>query len=507
MIEVLRLLPEYLNGHLFLTLVALTAGIAISVPAGIIASRITHLERLVLGIASVIQTIPGLALLAAMVPALAALGFQSIGYLPALIGLVLYSVLPILQNTVSGLAAIDPSLREAARGVGMTPAQQLWRVELPLARPVIMAGVRISTVTTVGMATLSTPVGAPSLGNFIFSGLQTRNLTFVLAGCVAAAGLALLLDGLVRTLASGLELRRKGRVWAAALAVLVMCGYTTFAMSRSWFDRGPGPILIGAKPFTEQYILGELLAAHIQRTTGRTAEVRSSLGSTVIYDALRSGDVGAYVDYSGTLWATVLKRTGQIGDRSAVLSEVTNFLRDREGIRIVASLGFENAYCLAMRRTDAEREGVKRISDLTARAGRLTIGGDYEFFSRSEWQSLRVTYGLAFASERSMDPSLMYAAIDAGQVNVISAYSTDGRLEAFNLIVLDDDRGAIPPYDAVVLVSARLANEAPEVAEALSRLDGRIDAATMRRLNHRVDSEGASPVSVAREFLDSVTFE
>jgi osmoprotectant transport system permease protein len=197
MAEQLALLPGYLTAHLQLALVALLVGTTASVPLGIWVTRRRSLEPGVLGVASVIQTIPGLALLAIMVPALAALGaltraafgveLRGIGYAPALVALTLYSLLPILRNTVAGIDGVDASLVEAARGVGMTPRQQLLRVELPLAAPVIVAGIRTSAIWVVGTATLSTPVGATSLGNFIFSGLQTRNHTAVLVGCAAAA--------------------------------------------------------------------------------------------------------------------------------------------------------------------------------------------------------------------------------------------------------------------------------------------------------------------------------
>ena len=186
MSEQLALLPEYLTSHLQLTLLALLCSTAISLPLGVAITRVRWLETPVLALAGIIQTIPSLALLAIMVPLLASLQLQSIGFLPAFVGLTLYGVLPILRNTVTGIAGVNPAQREAARAVGMTEAQQLRRVELPLALPVIIAGLRTATVWTVGIATLSTPVGATSLGNYIFSGLQTRNYAAVLVGCVAA---------------------------------------------------------------------------------------------------------------------------------------------------------------------------------------------------------------------------------------------------------------------------------------------------------------------------------
>ncbi|MEW6273016.1 MAG: ABC transporter permease/substrate-binding protein, partial [Thermodesulfobacteriota bacterium] len=453
--------------------------------------------------AAVIQTIPGLALLAVMVPLLAALHLRSIGFLPALIGLTLYGLLPILRNTVTGIAGVDPALKEAARGVGMTAHQQLRMVELPIALPVIVAGVRTATVWTVGMATLSTPVGAPSLGNYIFSGLQTRNFTAVLVGSVAAAALALALDALVHGVEVGIRHRRRALLagcagGAALLAVWAAAPLVTAAA------RPAQPVVIGAKTFTEQYVLAELLADWIRDATGLPSEIRASLGSTVAYDALASGDIDLYVDYSGTLWATILRRDGAPPSREAAVAEVARFLRERDGVELVADLGFENAYALAMRAADADRLGIATIADLARHAPGMTIGGDYEFFSRPEWRALRETYGLRFAEQRSMDASLMYQAAALGEVDVISAFSTDGRIAALELRVLDDDRAAIPPYDAVVLASARLAREHAEVVAALRELAGTIDATRMRAANLEVDERGRSPREVGRELAASV---
>jgi osmoprotectant transport system permease protein len=505
----LALLPAYLTAHLQLTLTALLLGTAISVPAGLWVTRRPVAERLVLGGASLLQTIPSLALLAIMVPALAALGrattaslgfgVPSIGFLPALIGLTLYSILPILRNTVAGVAGVDPAIVEAARAVGMTDRQRLRLVELPLALPVIVAGIRTSTVWVVGLATLSTPVGAPSLGNYIFSGLQTRNLAAVLVGCAAAAALALLLDGLVHALEVGVRAGRRALVVTAAAALAALALYATATLAAGALGRGPRPISIGSKTFTEQYILSAILAGRLGAASGAAAEIVPSLGSTVAFDALRNGTIDCYIDYSGTIWATVMHRTDVPAERGAVLAEVTRYLREHDGITVAGALGFENAYALVMR--DDRAGAVRRISDLTARAPSLTIASDYEFFSRPEWAALSRAYGLHFAAQRSMDPSLMYEAVAAGDVDVASAFSTDGRIAAFALRVLEDDRGAIPPYDAIILAGPRLAREEPGALAALATLSGTIDAVTMRRMNAAVDREGRSPDAVAGDFL------
>jgi osmoprotectant transport system permease protein len=438
-----------------------------------------------------------------MVPVLAALGFSGIGFLPAFLGLTLYGVLPVLRNTVTGIRGVAADLIEAARGVGMTPAQQLRRVELPLALPVIVAGVRTATVWIVGIATLSTPVGAPSLGNYIFSGLQTRNYAAVLVGCVAAAVLALVLDGLVRLLEVGVRERRRMPVWTATALGMLLCAHAAGAALVS-SGGGLAPVRVGAKTFTEQYVLSEIVADLVRERTGEAVEIVPSLGSTVAFDALQSGGIDLYVDYSGTLWTTVMGRDTVGSSRDAVLAGVTEWLGATRGIEVVARLGFENAYELAMRDALAVEHGIETIGQLAPVALGMRFGADYEFLARPEWRALREVYGLRFREERSMDPSLLYEAAALGSVDVISAFSTDGRLEAYDLRVLRDERHAIPPYDALLLAGPRVVAERPEVVRALRVLDDAIDEASMRKMNALVDERGESPSAVAAAFVKAL---
>ncbi len=509
--EQLALLPGYLSAHVRLTLLALTLGVVCSVPLGVLASRRPRLGAVLLAVAGVLQTVPGLALLAALVPLLAALGAPSIGVLPALIGLFLYSLLPVLRNTVTGLQGVEPALIEAARGVGMTPRQQLVQVELPLAAPVILAGVRTSAVWTVGTATLATPVGAQSLGSYIFSGLQTRNSAAILVGCAASALLALLLDGLLRLVERGLGPGvRKGRravlgLAGVGLAMLVLLGFGPALLgNRGGSGTSEGVVTLGAKTFTEQYILCQVMAGQVQRRTGRPTRTLESLGSTVAFDALRRRQIDAYVDYTGTLWATVLRRGAPPRGsdvRGVVLAEVRRALAAEYGIEVAATLGFENTYAIALRRAEATRLHLRTLGDLAPHASRLRVGGDYELFQRPEWRALREVYGLGFAEQRSMDPSLMYEALAGGAVDLIGAFSSDGRIDAYDLVVLADDRGAIPPYDAVVLLRPGLRRERPEVARALAALGGAISPERMRRMNGEVDAGRASARVVAERFV------
>jgi osmoprotectant transport system substrate-binding protein/osmoprotectant transport system permease protein len=497
MSEQLALLPALLAAHVRLVVVALGVCVLCSVPLGVLATRHRRVERWVVGIASVIQTIPALALLAAMVPLLGALGAPAIGVLPALIALTLYAALPILLATVTGIRELSAATIEAARAVGMTERQRLWLVELPLASPFIVAGTRTAAVWSVGMATLSTPIGAKSLGNFIFGGLQTRNHAATIVGCVSAALLALTLDALVRLVEHGLR-RRRQRALGVGLAGLGALVIFTLVTALSGAVGAARPLRIGAKPFSESLVLAHLLAARAE-AAGARAEVLDSLGSSVLFDALTNGDLDAYVDYSGTLHTTVLKKPGAVSDRAGLIADLARELPAR-GARVVASLGFENTYCLALRAADARGNGWRTISELSARTPSLAIGGDYEFFARQEWRSLVSVYGLAFKEQRSMDPTLMYEAVRQRQVDVISAYSTDGRIAAYELSVLEDDRHVIPPYDALVLTRAGLEQKEPAVVASFAALAQRIDASAMRELNRQVDELGRSPREVARAF-------
>ncbi len=495
--DILALLPDFFAQHLLLSLTALAIGLAISLPLAVVTTRVAVLRGPVLTVAGAIQTVPSLALLALMVPLLGMIGF-----VPALIALVLYSMLPVLRNTVTGILGVDPALIEAARGVGMTPMQTLWKVELPVAAPTIIAGIRTATVWVIGIATLATPVGQTTLGNFIFVGLQTQNQTAVIVGCVAAAALALLLDGTIRLIETGSARRSRTLQVSgvAALALLTVVGLTPLMIDAARSDARPVAV-IGAKTFTEQYVLAEVIAKRLDDAGFRTS-TRSGMGSQLLFDALSSGAADCYVDYSGTIWANVMQRTDH-PPRRQMMTEMKRWLSRERGVALVGRLGFENTYCLAMRRSQADELGIRSISDLARHAPRLVIGGDMEFFGRPEWAELRDAYKLAFRRNVGLDASIMYSACAGGQVDVISAFSSDGRIAAFDLIVLTDDRGVFPPYDAVVLMSAQAAAR-EDLRRAILPLIDSIDDDTMRQANKLVDVDGQSPAAAARFILSGI---
>jgi osmoprotectant transport system permease protein len=498
--DALGRLPDYLGNHVLVSVTALALGLALSFPLALAALNRPLLRALLLATTSVVQTVPGLALLALFYPVLLAaaafservlgIGFSALGFLPAVLALALYSMLPVVRNTITGILGVDAAVKQAAIGVGMTEGQALRLVELPLAIPVIMAGVRTAAVWVIGTATLSTPIGQTSLGNYIFAGLQTQNWVFVLFGCVAAAVLALLVDQLLALVERGYTGRSRAKMaaGAAGLALTLVLALLPNAM------RAGGGYAIGAKPFGEQYILAALMQDRL-RAGGMAAGRRDGLGSAVILDALVAGDIDAYVEYTGTVWANQLKRTDVL-PRAEVMQAVADWLKAERGIVTLGGLGFENAYALAMKRERARALGVKSIADLARHAPALSIAGDYEFFSRPEWKAIRDAYGLIFGRERQMQAELMYPAARAGEVDVISAYTSDGRIAEFDLVVLEDPKQSIPPYDAILLVSPRRAGDRAFV-EALRPLVGAIDVEAMREANSRA-SGGATPEAAAQ---------
>ncbi len=497
LVEQLDLLPNYLSHHIALTLAALVIGILICLPLAALVTRVKSLQWPVMTFASVLQTIPGIAMLALMVPLLG-----QIGALPALIALVLYSMLPMIRNTVTGILDVDASLTEAARGAGMTDMQVLRLVELPLAAPVIIAGIRTSAVWIVGTATLATPVGATSLGNYIFSGLQTQNYTSVIVGSISAAALAIVLDQFIHLIEIAVSKRKKALAYGAGIGLLVLLTAGLFpllqrANSASENER----IVIGAKTFTEQYVLAELMSEMLS-DAGFEVEVRSGMGSTILFEALVNNEVDCYVDYSGTIWANYMERT-QVPKGDTILTELTAWLKSQHNTLCLGALGFENTYALAVPREFAESESLKSVADISRLSKNMKMGSDYEFFGRPEWESLREAYDLQFTDLLSMDHSLMYAAIKEGAVEVIAAYSTDGSIAAFDLVTLADPQQALPPYDATLLLSPKAAKNMRLVA-TLRKLVGNITAEEMRSANKAVDLDGLSVSESARELRKSL---
>lgn len=477
-------LPGYLGGHLLLSISALLVGLAISLPLGIWVSRGTKRAELALGVAGVIQTIPSLALLALMVPLLGGM----IGFVPAFIALTLYSILPALSGTITGMRGVDPGLIEAARGLGMNDRQVLWRVQLPLALPVIISGIRTATVLVVGTATLVTPVGGRGLGNYIFQGLETRDHVSTVFGCVVAALVAVAMDQLIRLLELAARHRSRIKAWTGAVGLLLFLGAGLYyPLSLLWLPRA-NLVTIGSGPFTEQYILSEVLANEL-RGTGFAVDQHKAMGETIQFEALCHSQIDCCVDYAGNIWALVMKRT-EFLDGPAMVQEITRYLAERHGVVCLGSLGFENKYALAMSDRLAGARGISTIEDLKKHPDlQREIAGDMQIFTRPEWRELTKRYQLKFAKQSPMEPSLMYGAVGKGPLQVICAYSSDGRVPAMHLRLLRDPEQVFPPYDAILLLSPKAAQKPGLKAalEPLTRAGGALDLATMQEANRLVD--------------------
>jgi osmoprotectant transport system permease protein len=506
--------------HLMLTGVSTGLAILIGIPLGICASRIGWLRGPLTAGVGILQTIPSLAMLAILLALL-----QKIGAIPALIALTLYALLPIVRNTLAGLEGVSPAAVEAARGIGMTSRQRLRLVEIPLAMPVIVAGIRTAAVVSVGVATLSAFIGAGGLGQFINRGLALSNTDLILLGAIPAAVLALIVDGSIAASQWGLRRKRSrgSRVEATidrclrplALAMpvaLIIAGcFAYFSTSTSSSNPAWGPsaaegntIRIGTKNFTEQLNLGELMAQLIEARTDLRVERRFNLGGTMIcHGALKSGGIDLYAEYTGTALTAILKQS-VIADPDRAHETVAREYRQRFSAEWLRPFGFNNTYAITVRKPDANSRNLRTISDLITISRTLRAGFTAEFSERPDgYPGLRRAYGLVFRDVRDLDPALMYQAIANNEVDVICGFATDGRIPAFELQPLRDDRGFFPPYQAAPVIRSEVLDAHPELREVLELLANRLDDATMQRLNFEVDEKKRRPSDVAREFLES----
>jgi osmoprotectant transport system permease protein len=503
--QALARVPELLAAHVQISVSALVLAMVICLPLATWAARSPKVATFALTVASLIQTIPGLALLALFYPlllgvsALVGGGISAFGFLPALLALTLYALLPILRNAVTGLAGVDPAAKEAADGLGMTGSQKLYYVEAPLAAPTIMAGIRTAAVWTIGAATLSTTVGQPSLGDLIFAGLQTQNWTLVLAGCLFSAALAISVDLLLGLIERGIRERRRILAWAgmAMIAAGLLVATLPLMIARD------NIVVIGAKGFSEQYILARLIGSRLEEA-GYAVRYRDGLGSAVVYQALSQGDVDVYVDYSGTIWTNQMQRSDNL-PKAAMLEAIAQWTSANHGVKMLGALGFENTYAFAVRPEDARAKSLRTLDDLARVSSDFNFGTDVEFLERPEWQMVRDAYPVRFKDARAFSPTFMYPALASGEVDVISAFSSDGRIAANGFVVLDDTKGAVPSYEAILLLAPKRGGDDKFIA-ALKPLIGAITVENMREANYTVDRDGdkKTPRQAARWLNDKV---
>ncbi|KLE15520.1 glycine betaine ABC transporter substrate-binding protein [Clostridium sp. C8] len=508
--EILSLLLE----HIQLTIIAVLIAVVIGVPLGILITKNKKLANAVIGFANLTQAIPSLAILGFLIPVI------GIGSAPAITMVVLYSMLPIIKNTYTGITNINPDMLEAAKGLGMTSGQTLKLIKIPLAMPVMMAGIRMAAVTAVGLMTIAAFVGAGGLGYLVFSGIQTVDNNLILFGAIPAAVLALVIDWITgkieeATMPNGIKKsdgtmkvrrtssnknRKRNIVIASILAIAVVGGVIVSSISNN-----SNKITIGSKNFTEQIILGNMLQQLIEDKTDTDVQTKLNLGGTqVAFNALKSGGIDMYVEYTGTGYVNILNIT----EPNSNTDEVYNVMKDRFkadfGIDVLNPMGFNNTYAMAVSKETADKYNLKTVSDLAKVSGELIAGPTIEFANREDGLlGLNKAYNMNFKTVNPVDGGLRYTALNSNETQVIDAFTTDGLIEQFKLTVLEDDKSFFPPYHAVPIVKEETLEKFPELRDVLGELDGKLTDEKMRKLNYEVDVNKRDAKVVANEFLKS----
>ncbi len=509
--EMLTLIAQ----HLWLVFLSTSIAVAIGLPIGIMLTRQPKLRGPVLGLANVMQTVPSLALFGLLIP-LPFIG--GIGARTAIVALVLYALLPIIRNTVTGILGVDTNVREAAVAMGMTDRQILWQVELPLAMKVILTGVRVAVVINVGVATIAAVVGAGGLGTYIFRGLRQNVDELILAGAVPAALMALAADFLLGLVEKRFDTRTSSErsstfarkiAWASLAAVIL--SLIAFTAWRANFSAGQQPqqntsqaaprIVVGSKDFTESVILAEIIAQKLE-ARGVFVERKFELGGNLSHDALLSGDIDIYPEYTGTSYTAILKHQ-PITDTRAVYETVRREYGEKFNVEVSSPLGFSNDFAILVRGAEARRLNLKTISDAVPHARNWRAGFGQDFMSRADgYPGFARAYGLQFKQQpREMDLSLTYRALATGQVDIIAGNSTDGLIAALDLVQLEDDRRYFPPYEAVFLTRRDALARSEIISQTIESLNKAISTEEMRRLNHEVDGNKRAPKDVVREWL------
>jgi osmoprotectant transport system permease protein len=492
--------------HIFLVLISTGAAIAIGFPLGVALTRVRALRAPVLGFANVMQTVPSLALFGLLIP-IPFIG--GIGARTAIIALALYALLPVIRNTVTGILGIDPKLTEAATAMGMTPWQRLRMVELPLAMPVIVTGIRVAVVISVGVATVAAAVGAGGLGTYIFRGLRQNDNNLLVAGAFASALLALLCDLALgqfeKTYAIGAR-RPAQRRWLIAatsvvvLAVITVIGWRGSVIADKALDTASTRTLtVGSKDFTESVILAEILSQMLEKR-GVTVVRQFELGGNLAHDSLVAGKIDVYPEYTGTAYTAILKHS-PITDTQAVYEQTSSEYASKFGLDVGPPLGFSNDFAILVRGDVARTNNLKTISDVAPISRNWQAGFGQDFMSRADgYEGFRKAYGFSFAKQpREMDLSLTYRALAAGELDIIAGNSTDGLIAALDLYQLQDDRHYFPPYQAVFIAR----RDVTDLDQALAALAGAISTEDMRKLNYEVDGEKRAPRDVAADWLSS----
>lgn len=476
--------------HMQLSFISLFIAVIIAIPLAIYLTRHKKLAAVMIQITSIFQTIPSLALLGLMIP------LVGIGSVPAVIALVIYALLPILRNAYTGLNEIDPSLNEAADAMGMSRWRKLIKVQIPIAMPIIMAGIRNAMVLIIGTGTIAALIGAGGLGSLILLGIDRGNNHLILLGAIPAALLAILFDYLL-SLFEKISFK-KTVITLGILSVLILG-----LLIAPLLTKDKEELIIAGKLGAEPEIIMNMYKYLIEDQTDVEVTLEPNMGKTTfVFNALESGDIDVYTEYTGTILATFLNEEITSSDEQEVFQQAKEGLAEQYDMSLLEPMAFNNTYTLAVTKELAEEYQLETISDLIPIADEIKAGFTLEFSDRQDgYLGIQDLYGLTFGEVQTMEPKLRYTAIETGDINLVDAYSTDSELAQYDLVVLEDDRGLFPPYQGAPLMLNETIEDFPEVENSLNQLSGKITDAEMREMNFAVNVTGKSASEVAQQFL------
>jgi osmoprotectant transport system permease protein len=486
--------------HISLTIFALMAALIIAVPLGIWIAHSAFLRTTVLKVGSINQTIPSLAMLAFLVP------FVGLGVVPTIVVLTFYAIYPILRGTYTGLKGVPAECIEAADGLGFSYYNKLFSVELPLALPVIISALRVAGAMTIGITTIAAFIGAGGLGDFIVQGLSLNDTSLILLGSIPAAILALVFDYGVSNRETQLQHGGTKTSFVAKLFLVLTCLVILYALGslfvKEFTSREKNTITVASKNFTEQNILAEIMAQLIEQKTNLKVTRKLNLGTTaIVHEALVRGEIDIYAEYTGVAYVTILKQPMKEKGYD-IFADVKAAYKNKYNMVWLEPFGFSNSQSLAVKKSFAQAHQLNSISDLARISQTLEIAAPPDFLKRPDGlPGLTTAYGFKFKRIIQVDPILMYVALDNKNVDVIAAFTTDGKLKKYDVVTLIDDKGMYPPYVAAAVVRATTLESYPEIQEALKPVFGAITNEKMMSLNYKVEVEGLSFKEVARQFV------
>ena len=482
--------------HVLISLLAISIASVLGIILGIIISEYRRFSGLILGTVNILYTIPSIALLGFFIT------ITGVGNTTALIALIIYALLPIIRSTYTGIVNINPLIIEASEGMGSTKLQQLFKVKLPLALPVLMSGIRNMVTMTIALAGIASFVGAGGLGVAIYRGITTNNSAMTFLGSLLIALLALIFDFILGIMEKRLTNHKRTKYKVNFKLIILGLFIIIFGAYFSLNLKKDKTINIATKPMTEGYILGQMLTELIEQDTDLKVNMTTGVGggTSNIQPAMVKGEFDLYPEYTGTSWEAVLKKEGSYDESK--FDELQKEYKEKYNLEYVNLYGFNNTYGLAVNKDIAEKYNLKTYSDLAKVSNNLIFGAEYDFFEREDgYKELQKVYNMNFKKQIDMDIGLKYQAMKDKKIDVMVIFTTDGQLAISDVVVLEDDKKMYPSYRAGTVVRSEILSEYPELKPVLEKLNNILDDKTMADLNYQVESEGKKPEDVAREYL------